>query len=88
MSASGFYRSGEVFMWAGVAYTGTGDYRNAVREFNKAVAFSPSPKMYTLRAQAYSKMGEKEKARADLISAHNAVDKFDYSEALNTVMPR
>jgi Flp pilus assembly protein TadD len=86
MSASGLYRAGEVFMWAGVAYTGTGDYRNALREFTKAIAFSPSPKMYSLRAETYTKMGEKEKARADLISARRAVDPNDYSGAVNNML--
>jgi len=64
-------------MWAGIAYSKTGDYSNSLKEFNKANACSPSPKMYALRAATYTKMGDKEKARADLKSARTAVDNYN-----------
>jgi tetratricopeptide (TPR) repeat protein len=85
MSAAGLYRAGEVSMWAGIAYNKIGDHINALKEFDKAVSLSPSPKMLRLRAGTYSLLGAKEKARADLKSALTAVDNYDPGDMYSAV---
>ncbi|MGH9553047.1 MAG: tetratricopeptide repeat protein, partial [Terriglobales bacterium] len=85
LSANGMYSAGEVFMMAGIAYTQIGDYKNALRVFDRAIACSPSPKMYRCRSWVYKKMGDKEKAKADLISSRTAVDNYDLTDTIDAI---
>lgn len=58
-----YYRKGDIFFNKGM-------YANAVKEYSKCLNLMPNyPKVYIKRAKAYVKLGQKEKAKVDLIKA-------------------
>lgn len=58
-----YYRRGDIFFNKGM-------YAIAAKEYTKCLNLMPNyPKVYVKRAKAYVKIGQKEKAKADLIKA-------------------
>ena len=56
----------DIHLWLGRCRMKLNQHKEAVEEFNTAVKFIPDyAEVYRYRAEAYSKLGEKEKAQAD-----------------------
>ena len=57
---------GEVHLWLGRCRLKSGQYDQAVRELTSSIELDPhDPDAYRVRAEAYEKLKEKEKAAAD-----------------------
>ena len=51
----------------GMAYTETGDYKNAINDFSESLRLNPAHnRSLLMRGNAYIGAGEKDKAKADL----------------------